>query len=226
MPSAANGLARTYVWLVDEQPLRRAGLRSHLAAEGFTIGAEGSTMAEVQTRAQKEITPHIIVIDLALGLPVVQDVIARHREARVIALADRVSLPDIIQAFTAGVQGYLTKSITPQALTESLRLAMAGEKIFPSELSDLLARFNVQLPDREAPAHPVGGVTLSPQELEITRRIAEGCPNKFIAQSLSITESTVKAHVKTLMRKIGVNNRTQAAIWAHQHGLGHSAAAP
>jgi two-component system nitrate/nitrite response regulator NarL len=99
---------------------------------------------------------------------------------------------------------------------------MTGEKIFPSELSCLLARFGSHLPDMEAAIQPVGGIALSPQELLITRRIAEGCPNKFIAQSMSITESTVKAHVKTLMRKIGVSNRTQAAIWAHQHGLGHA----
>jgi two-component system nitrate/nitrite response regulator NarL len=226
MASAANGLARTYVWLVDEQPLRRAGLRAHLATEGFVIGAEGSTMAEVRTRAQKEVAPGIIVMDFALGMPAIEDVIATHRNARVIVLADRIQLSELIQAFEAGVQGYLTKSITPQALTESLRLAMTGEKIFPSELSGLLARFGSQIAEKEAPVQPVGGITLSPQELEITRRIAEGCPNKFIAQSLSITESTVKAHVKTLMRKIGVSNRTQAAIWAHQHGLGQSAEAP
>jgi two-component system nitrate/nitrite response regulator NarL len=223
MPAATNGLARTYVWLVDEQPLRRSGLRAHLAASGFTIGAEGATIKEVRSRAQKEASPAIIVIDLAQGMTVVEDAIASHRDARVIVLADRASLPDIVAAFQAGVQGYLMKSITPAALTESLRLAMTGEKIFPSELSCLLARLGAHLPDAEAPTQPVGGIALSPQELIITRRIAEGCPNKFIAQSMSITESTVKAHVKTLMRKIGVSNRTQAAIWAHQHGLGHTA---
>jgi len=223
MPSAPNGLIRTYVWLVDEQPLRRSGLRSHLAASGFTIGSEGATMAEVRSRAQRDVSPNIIVIDLAQGMGVVEEAISSHPEARVIVLADRASLPEIAAAFAAGVRGYLLKSITPAALTESLRLAMTGEKIFPSELSGLLARLGAHLPDMEAHAQPVGGIALSPQELIITRRIAEGCPNKFIAQSMSITESTVKAHVKTLMRKIGVSNRTQAAIWAHQHGLGHNA---
>jgi len=223
MPSATNGLARTYVWLLDEQPLRRSGLRAHLASSGFTIGAEGATLAELRSRAQKEASPAIIVIDLALGMSVVEEAIASHPDARVIVLADRASLPEIAAAFTAGVRGYLMKSITPAALTESLRLAMTGEKIFPSELSCLLARLGANLPDTDAPVQPVGGVALSPQELIITRRIAEGCPNKFIAQSMSITESTVKAHVKTLMRKIGVSNRTQAAIWAHQHRLGHNA---
>lgn len=226
MPSATNGLARPYVWLVDEQPLRRSGLRTHLVSAGFTIAAEGATLAEVRSRSQKEVAPNIIVIDLAQGMPVVEDAIASHRDARVVVLADRLSLPEISAAFAAGVQGYLMKSITPAALTESLRLAMTGEKIFPSGLSSLLTNFSAHLPDMGSPLPPVAGIALSPQELEITRRIAEGCPNKFIAQSLSITESTVKAHVKTLMRKIGVSNRTQAAIWAHQHGLGHQVSAP
>ena len=221
MPTGTNGLTRSYVWLVDEQPLRRAGLRAHLSTAGFTIAAEGATLSEVHSRAQREVTPDIVVIDLAQGMRAVEDAIASSPKARIIVLADRASLTEIIAAFASGVQGYLLKSITPAALTESLRLALTGEKIFPSQLSCLLAKFGSQLPELEESPQPVGGIALSPQELEITRRIAEGCPNKSIAQSLSITESTVKAHVKTLMRKIGVSNRTQAAIWAHNHGLGH-----
>lgn len=221
MSAGANGLTRTVVWLIDAQPIRRAGLRSHLTSAGFSVGAEGATLSEARSYIEKHAAPDFIILDFAQGLAVVDEVVKSFPDVRTIVLADKAAIADIVDAFRAGVHGYLLKSISPTALVESLRLARAGEKLFPTELASLLQIVNLPQPQDTAPAHQaVGGISLSPQELEITRRLAEGSPNKTIAQALSITESTVKAHVKTLMRKIGVTNRTQAAIWAHQNGLG------
>lgn len=222
MSTATNGLARTIVWLIDAQPLRRAGLRAHLSSAGFSIGAEGSTLSDAGANSEKHAEPNLIIIDFSQGTEAVADAIAAHPQAHTIALADTVTLENLSLAFASGVQGYLLKCIRPAALIESLRLAMAGEKVFPSALAGLVQNFKPAAADTEQPIQAIGGIPLSPKELEITRHIAEGSPNKSIAQSLSITESTVKAHIKTLMRKIGVSNRTQAAIWAHQHGIGAS----
>ncbi|MEQ1752842.1 MAG: response regulator transcription factor [Micropepsaceae bacterium] len=220
MSTATNGLARTIVWLVDAQPLRRSGLRAHLSSAGFSIGAEGSTLDEAKEYAEKHAEPDIVIIDFAQGTSAVELALSAYPKARVIALADTVTLPDLSLAFACGIQGYLLKSIRPAALIESLRLALSGEKVFPSDLCCLIQHFRPASGESDTTLQGIGGVPLSPKELEITRHIAEGFPNKSIAQSLSITESTVKAHIKTLMRKIGVTNRTQAAIWAHQHGIG------
>lgn len=208
------------VWLIDTQPLRRSGLRAHLAAAGFTIGADGATLTEARERAGARTTPSLIILDHAQGLRDVEEAVLLAPASRIVALADHMSLEDLATTFAAGAHGYLLRSIAPAALTKSLRLALAGEKVFPSELSELLAKFGTPFAETEAHAEPIGGVTLSAQELQITRRIAEGFPNKTIAQSLAINESTVKAQVKNLLRKIGASNRTQAALWAHQHGIG------
>jgi two-component system nitrate/nitrite response regulator NarL len=220
-PSSPPG--RAAVWLVDDQPLRRAGLKAHIAAAGFDIVAEGQSLEDLLQAGDRSGTPRLLVMDGSQGTASISIARAHHPDLRVMVLGNAAEPATMAEAFAAGAHGYVLKRISADALVESLRLLLTGEKVFPSEVSDLLIRLpaartqSVQrTQDRET--------MLSPQEMEITRHLADGTPNKIIAQALDITEATVKAHVKTLMRKIGVSNRTQAAIWAHTNGVASAAA--
>jgi two-component system, NarL family, nitrate/nitrite response regulator NarL len=113
----------------------------------------------------------------------------------------------------AGADGYLMKDVSPEALLQSLELVMMGEKVFPTNLAAMLFELN----NASSPVNSVRG--LSPREQEILRALVTGSSNKLIAIKLGITEATVKVHLKTLLRKIDVNNRTQAAIWAMNNGF-------
>lgn len=224
MTNPSDSPRRAAVWLVDDQPLRRAGLKAHLAAAGFAVIAEGPSVEDLMHAGMPAENPRILVMDGAQGTQSVGLARTRHPDLKVMVLGNAADPAAMAEAFAAGAHGYVLKRITPDALVESLRLLLTGEKVFPSEVSDLLIR----LPARRSQARQDAierESTLSPQEMEITRHLADGTPNKMIAQALDITEATVKAHVKTLMRKIGVSNRTQAAIWAHTNGVASAASA-
>ncbi len=103
------------------------------------------------------------------------------------------------------------------ALTESLRLVMMGEKVFPTDLSELLLRNNPQKAPMPGPGERQG---LTEREMQILCCLIKGQSNKMIAIHFNITEATVKVHLKSLLRKINASNRTQAAIWALNNGIG------
>jgi two-component system nitrate/nitrite response regulator NarL len=143
---------------------------------------------------------------------------ARAPESRLVVIASDLDQTQMVACFAAGVDGYLLEAISPEALRESLRLVMVGEYVFPSQLVALLC-------SRQAcVAQPVGSTDadLSDREAEIVMRLAEGMPNKVIAGELAITEATVKVHLKNILRKLGVTNRTQAAVWAINRRLASS----
>jgi two-component system nitrate/nitrite response regulator NarL len=113
-------------------------------------------------------------------------------------------------------RGYLLSNISKEVLTHSLRLILLGETVFPSQLATAWATGQL----RQNASSDVGKAleVLTQREAEILGCLTEGSPNKMIARQLGITEATVKIHVKSLIRKIGVQNRTQAALWAIQVG--------
>ena len=128
-------------------------------------------------------------------------------------LADDFAVDALRDAMNAGADGYLMKDVSPEALIQSLELVMMGEKVFPTNLASML----LNLDSTPSPMNSIRG--LSPREQEILQALVTGASNKLIAIRLGITEATVKVHLKTLLRKIDVNNRTQAAIWAMNNGF-------
>jgi two-component system nitrate/nitrite response regulator NarL len=139
-------------------------------------------------------------------------------DLRLVVLAESMDGDRVADSFVAGVDGYLLADISPEALCESLRLVMLGEKVFPSRLVTLLASRQWRAQAAVLPAISADGV-LSEREVAIMSRLTGGMPNKVIASELTITEATVKVHLKSIMKKIGVTNRTQAAIWAINNGV-------
>jgi two-component system, NarL family, nitrate/nitrite response regulator NarL len=212
----------TVVWLIDAHPLLRSGLRAQLEGKGFDVGAEAGSIAEMTRNGANAAAPTLIIMDFAMGRDGLMALKVAQPQARVVVIAEAAEISHLADMFGAGADGYLLKSIAPSALVESLRLVDLGEKVFPSILTDFLGAM------RSAQGGPqerlrIGDVALSQRELEIIRALAEGHSNKAIAKELTITEATVKVHLKAVLRKLGATNRTQVAIWAVQHGVTNGA---
>lgn len=135
----------------------------------------------------------------------------------IILLTDTFDAKELVDSVQAGVNGYLLKSITVDALVYFINLVMIGETVFPSNLASVL----VQDPTLPVPGEKEfnADVNLSNRERQILDQLVSGSSNKIIANRLSITEATVKVHIKNLLKKIKVKNRTQAAMWAVSHGM-------
>ncbi len=143
----------------------------------------------------------------------------RFPSARIAILANQFDFDTMLAAFRSGAEGYLTNDLSWERLTGYLDLIALGEKIFPSQLAQkLIEQYSAPNSD-PANALTVESANLSAREKEILQRLIAGLPNKVISRELSISEATVKVHVKAVLRKLGVANRTQAAIWAAAQGL-------
>lgn len=199
--------------LVDDHPVVRTGLTAVLSAsDGVEVVGEAATAAEAEDLVRTA-APDVVLMDLRLGDGVdgVQAT-ARIRglddPPRVLILTTYESDNDILQAVQAGATGYLLKDASPDDLVRSIRSAAAGETVLaPMVASRLLSRM-------QAPA-----VALSPRELEILGRVAQGESNRQIARGSSISEATVKSHLVHIYDKLGVDSRTRAVQIARERGL-------
>ena len=143
--------------------------------------------------------------------------------ARIVVIGDRIDTASVILALEAGARGYLGDNMSPDALLKSLELVMLDETVLPAEFAkslsnelaqhqQALATLSSRTSEIEIKIHRVPA--LSNRERAILKMLALGSSNKVIAYDLSITEATVKVHVKSILRKIHASNRTQAATWA------------
>ncbi|MEQ1754193.1 MAG: response regulator transcription factor [Micropepsaceae bacterium] len=215
----ATGNPCAGVWIIDLQPILRSGLKSQLEASNFRILAEGNCLREALTQEKPGESPDLVILDLDAGLQTIAELKRLHPQTNVIVMGCHAEIQTLSQAFAAGADGYLLKSISSKALVESCKLAVLGEKVFPSLVTNFLGSLQsrVQVTD---PHHIcVGDIELSEREMGIVRGLAAGQTNKLIAKFLSITEATVKVHLKSVLRKLGASNRTQVAIWAIQNHL-------
>lgn len=138
--------------------------------------------------------------------------------AKLVVLTTRICPQVFGRALESGVDGFLLKDMSADALIQSLQLVMIGEKVFPTNLAAILVSGGFGAISAARSTHSMKG--LSDREIQILRCLLNGYPNKLIANELHITEGTVKVHLKGILSKINARNRTQAAIWALNHGLG------
>ncbi|QQP90679.1 response regulator transcription factor [Skermanella sp. TT6] len=203
--------SRTF--LIEPNRLFRQGLRHLLSGTRFEAGAEFDTVKLALEAGDAGFTPDLIISGQPVGdeadLRTLREVFPA---TRILVLADDMSVDVLRTAMGAGADGFLSKNVSPEALIQSLQLIMLGEKVFPTNLAAML--LDISAP---SPQNSIRG--LSPREQEILQLLVTGASNKMIAIRLGITEATVKVHLKTLLRKIDVNNRTQAAIWAMNNGF-------
>lgn len=210
---------RNDVALVGRNSIVREGLQRILTEHGFSVLCSAARTADLPPIANDE--PWILLL-FADGDLASSDSLAalrqRYPSARIVLLASEFDFAQVRGAFKAGVAGCLVDEIDCDRLIGLLQLVALGEKVFPSQLADeLVDQVAVGQPGNGTPT--IHSANLSTREVEILRCLIMGLPNKVISRRLSISEATVKVHVKAVLRKLHVMNRTQAAIWATSRGL-------
>ncbi len=211
------------ILLVDDHAVVREGLRAFLALqESFEIVGEAADGQEAIDRAV-ELEPDVILMDLVMpkldGVSAMRELRrrgGRASNARVIVLTSFLDDDRLLPALESGAAGYLLKNSQPAELARAVRAAHAGEAIIDPTAAARLV--NALSRDRGSSGASVLD-QLTGRELEVLTLIAQGRANKRIALELGISEKTVKAHVGHVLAKLGVADRTQAALLAVQHGL-------
>jgi len=200
------------ILLADDHGLLLAGVRKALEADGFEIVGEASSGPEVLPLVGRK-SPDVVLLDLRMpgmdGLTCLQRIRAEHPEVKVV-MCSMSSDPDQIQgAFKRGACGYILKTINPIDLGSAIRQAVEGTAYHALGLPAM---------NDETVARSAG---LTERESEIVKAVARGLSNKAIAAELWITVQTVKFHLTSIYRKLGISNRTEAASWALAKGLNY-----
>ncbi len=213
------------VFLIDANKLFREGMKRLFEGTPFNVVGEAGSLREGLSALGTGTNPDLILIDLPSGADEEVDAMRTLREnhpsIRIVILTNDLETRRLSAALGAGAGGYLLKDIACEALMQSLKLVMMGEKVFPTHLAELLVSGRTEDMGAELPTRRKG---LSQREVQILRCLLNGNSNKMIANHLNITEATVKVHLKSLLRKINASNRTQAAIWALNNGIGDQTA--
>ncbi|HHY58715.1 MAG TPA: response regulator transcription factor [Chloroflexi bacterium] len=211
------------VLLVDDQRLMRDGLRTLLELEEDLVVAGEAESGETALRAFADLQPDVVLMDVRMpgmdGVEATRRMRARWPEARVIILTTFDDDEYVFEGLRAGAQGYLLKAISGAELANAIRMVMAGGALIdPAVTRKVVAEFARLAPPARAPdaglAEP-----LAERELAILRLVAHGLSNREIAQRLLLAEGTVKNYVTVILQKIGVRDRTQAALRGRELGL-------
>lgn len=218
------------VLIVDDHAMVRQGLRTFLelhddpvalAIEVVGEAADGNQAVDLARRLQ----PDVVLLDLVMpvigGIEAAPMIIEGSPRSRVIILTSFGEEDKLLPAIRAGAHGYLLKDIPPNELVQAVRSAYLGKvQLHPDVARTLMAA----VATRESPAlvrqQPPPADDLTERELDVLRLIAVGLSNRQIADNLVISEKTVKTHVSSILDKLRVEDRTQAAIYALHHGLG------
>ena len=214
----------TNVSVICSNSIVSEGLKSILLNKEFAIVNQHKNYEALITAQEENATDvGMIVVDADASRNVAKEVIAV-REAfpnsRVVILHEDLEVDCLVDVFEAGADGYILKEISCESLVNCLQLAARGEKVVPGELVKQLPHFaHASATQAKAKAEGELSELLSEREIATLRCLVMGYPNKVIARRLDIGEATVKVHVKAILRKLNVQNRTQAAIYAVYHGV-------
>jgi DNA-binding NarL/FixJ family response regulator len=200
------------VMLVDDHRLVRAGLTSLLAtAADIEVVAEADDGAQA-VRDVERADPDVVLMDLSMpgldGVSATRRIVLDRPGTRIVVLSSFSDASRVREAIAAGAVGYVLKDCTPEELLAAVRAAAAGNTPLDARVAGAL------LPGTEG-RDPAG--QLSDRELQVLRLAGKGLANKQIARSLGIAEQTVKIHLGNVFKRIGVADRTSAALWAREH---------
>ena len=204
--------------IVDDHPVVREGLHGMLSRKpGLEVVGEAADGFEAVEKCRR-LRPDVMLLDLVMPrMDGIQTINALRRENQTVAVLILTSFSDddkVFPAIKAGAQGYLLKDSTPQMLVQAIRDVHEGR----SSLHPTIAHKVIQ--ELSQPSEPPpAGVPLTARELEVLKLLAQGMPNHEIAETLVVTDSTVRVHVSNILSKLHLANRTQAALYALQEGL-------
>ena len=208
--------------VVDSNPIYREGLVKVLS-EALGVDCVGFSSLDLMLGAATgEWERALLLLDFGCNCTIAADRIGHLKnkfpQFLVVVLSELYSDDHILCAFRSGARGYILKQTNCEAIIKSVQLICLGERVYPSQLVEALSS-----------AEPQGALgiqitnqfleVLSRREVEVLAVLCEGQSNKLIARRCGITEATVKVHVKAILRKLKARNRTEAALWAHDHRL-------
>lgn len=210
------------VLIVDDHPVVREGLRSMLAAGGVEVVGEAGSGSEALTLI-RELSPQVVLMDVRMpdmdGFSAMAAMKRQSLAASVIVLTTYNNMQYLIRSVIYGAAGYFLKGISRRELLEAIRAVAAGESLLKVHhlraVIDRLMKEDAQT----APLAVAKMGALTPREREVLGLIVQGLTNKQIAQILAVSPATVRTHVQNIIAKLGVSDRTQAAVWAVRSGM-------
>ncbi|GAA2619719.1 response regulator transcription factor [Actinomadura fulvescens] len=205
------------VLIADDHPVVRQGLRTFLGIqEDIEVVGEAEDGVSAVALAES-LEPDIVLMDLKMpgadGLAALTELRARGVAARVLVLTSVTERGHVLPAVQAGAAGYLYKDVDPQALVQAIRAVHDGHVLFAPDAAEAVVRVDSAAGDDR------GLAALTEREREVLVQIALGRSNREIGRALMVSEKTVKTHVSNLLMKLGVQDRTQAALYAVRNGL-------
>lgn len=205
-----NSPERIRILIVDDHPLLREGVVSLVEKQAdMVIVAEASDGKEALQLFQQHI-PDITLMDLRLpgidGINAMTSILAEFPDAKIIVLTTFSGDAQVLRALKAGARGYLLKDLLRKELLDAIRTVQAGRKRIPPEIASQIAEH-------------ASDTYLTRREIEVLQLIAAGNPNKLVADKLSVTEETIKMHVKSILSKLSANDRTHAVTIAVKRGI-------
>jgi len=205
------------VLIADDHAVVRQGLRTFLELQDDIEVVADVANGEAALLAADEHEPDVVLMDLVMpgvgGIEAIRRLRERQPQARVLVLTSFLEDEKLFPAVRAGAAGYLLKDVEPSELVRAIHAANEGEALLhPAVAARLMEEFS-------AGGRPPAEDTLTAREREVLELIARGLPNKLIARELQIAEKTVKTHVSSILGKLGLTDRTQAALYAVRSGL-------
>lgn len=208
------------ILIIDDHALFRGGLRELLQRRGIEVvaavgaGDEGCRLAAA-------LLPDVVLLDLRMpgmdGLTAIHELRRAGFSAPVVMLTTSHEERDLVESLRSGAQGYLLKDMEPDELVSALHDVVGGRTVVAPDMAGVLARAL----QKDTPPHPgrLSFSTLTRREMDILCHLAAGQSNKVIARELGISDGTVKLHVKSILRKLEVHSRVEAAVIAVERGL-------
>jgi DNA-binding NarL/FixJ family response regulator len=207
MPQASDQIR---IFIVDDHPVVRAGLTSMLGTQQEIEVVATASSGDAAIEALETTVADVMLLDLRMpglsGVKTIQEIRRSSHPIRIIVLTSFETDEDIFRAIQSGAQGYLLKDTSLKEMIEAIKTVHAGKRYIPRDIAARLAERMMR-------------TELTPRELEILRMLAKGLTNKQIGKVLNISNNTVKNHVNSVIEKLEVCDRTEAATTAIQRGI-------